>query len=154
MEAAEAARKATRAAQRCSQRAARTAEQRAAERAANTAARSASRAAAADEHAAADQPLGDLTNRQVAGSPSKVNAQNKQLELHKSSSIRRSSDRRASCSWLFWDCCTLTQYHVWMHRAHCAALSMIIVHHWGLDGEHQTSLVTFRVQASGLHAHA
>ncbi len=82
VEAAEAARKATRAAQRCSQRAARTAEQRAAERAANTAARSASRAAAADEHAATHQSLGDLTNRQVVGSPTKVNAQNKQLELH------------------------------------------------------------------------
>ena len=50
-----------------------TAEQRAAEQAANTAARSAARAAATD------QPLGDLTNRQVFGSPSKTSAQNNSL---------------------------------------------------------------------------
>ena len=84
IDAAEAARKAAetpqrryrRAARTAEQRAARTAEQRAAERAANTAARSAARAAAACEHAAADQPVGDLTNRQVARFHSKSNAQN------------------------------------------------------------------------------
>ena len=76
IDAAEAARKAAETAQRRSWRAARTVEQRAAERAANTAARSAARAAAAHEHAAADQPLRDLTNRQVFESPSKIDAQN------------------------------------------------------------------------------
>ena len=69
-------RRSRRAARTAEQRAARTAEQRAAERAANTAARPAARAAAARQHAAADQPLGDLTNRQVARFHSKSDAQN------------------------------------------------------------------------------